>query len=70
MKNVQVSKKEARQQKTTSMSTLKMMTEAFSIFWIMVLAGFQLMRAMFRLLRLKKAYSSSKKLAEKSKVKK
>ncbi|QVK11681.1 hypothetical protein [Weissella ceti] len=69
MKNLQVSKKEARLQKTTPMTKLKMMTEAFSIFWIMVLAGFQLMRAVFRLLRLKKAYSSSKKLAEKSKTK-
>lgn len=69
MKELRVSKKEVRKQKTAPMTKVKMLTEAFSIFWIIVLAGFQLMRAMFRLLRLKKAYSSSKQLTAKSKAK-
>lgn len=69
MNDLRVSKKEVRKQKASPMTKAKMVTEAFSIFWIVVLAGFQLMRAMFRLLRLKKAYASSKQLAEKSKAK-
>lgn len=69
MKDLRVSKKEIRKQKTAPMTKVKMLTEAFSIFWIVVLAGLQLMRAISRFVRLKKAYSSSKQLESKSKAK-
>jgi len=69
MKEIRVSRKEKRQQKVAPVSKMKMLSEAFSVFWIIALAGFQLMAAMFRLLRLKKTYSDAKKLSEKSKTK-
>lgn len=69
MKELRVSKKEVRQQKTTPMTKMKMVTEAFSIFWVIALAGYQVLRALYRLKRLKKAYATSKKLKEQSKAK-